>query len=92
MLTEHGIAFFPVPPLRRSKNVFESKNGIIRSIILLLLTAENPPLPLLSVQRAIRISNDLYVSDTLSAFEMSNGFSRQLPKIVHPISDDLVEY
>lgn len=60
------------------KNVLESKHGVIRSISLLLVDADYHLLPLLSAQRAIRISNDLYGSYVLSAFELSNGYSRPI--------------
>lgn len=91
MMTEHSIYFRPVSPLRQFKNVLESKHGIIRSIFLRLLTAENPPLPVLADQRYIRISNVLYVSGTYSDFEMANVFSRPLANIFQPIIYDIFE-
>lgn len=78
MKTARGIPFHPTPPRRHSKNVLESKHGIIFSILLLLSDTESVSTPAITAQRATRISNDRYVSDILSAYESIKGYMRPL--------------
>ena len=85
MLNTYGIKIRPVPPRRHHKNSIEPKNRTIRSIFLRIKN-ENPKISdeLASV-RSIRISNDLYGSDTLSSFEMARGFTKPIHEGCKPI-------
>lgn len=67
MIGNNGTLFHPTPPRRHRKNVLESKHGIILSILLRLRESVPYSLEIVSAEREIRISDDLYVSDTLCA-------------------------
>ena len=88
-----GINSRPIPPRRHNKNVIESKHRIIRDIYLRLRSAtdENNTSALLVVQ-ALRISNDLYGSDVMSAQELAKGYTRPLAadKFPVPIPDEIL--
>lgn len=66
LLSQYGTSFPPVPPRRHHKNVLESKHDIIRAIFIRLKSASPSSLPALFVSSVVRISNDLYGSDTMS--------------------------
>lgn len=88
-----GIEFRPVPPRKHSKNVLESKHGIIRSVYLRLkATTDDQSNQNHLVYQAVRISNVLYGSDTMSAFEMAKGYT--VPIIPgtapHPVPDEIL--
>lgn len=78
----------PVPPRRHCKNAIEPRHGTIRSIFLRLKSADSKTSDSLHAIRSIRISNDLYGSDTLSAFEMAKGYSKPLVANQRPIQVD----
>lgn len=56
------------------KKVRESKQAVIRMIFIRLINFLNQPSEILAAQNVIRIRKYIYSSDTLSAFEMGNGF------------------
>lgn len=71
--------------------MLESKHRIIRSIFLRLKNAnESTPIALLAYQATV-ISNDLYGSDTVTAFELAKGYTKPIEseKAVVPLPDDL---
>ena len=73
--------------------MIEPRHGIIRAIYLRLCQA-NPDVPSnVSAIQSIRVSNDLYGNDTVSAFELAKGFSRPVDgkSSVHPIPTEIVE-
>lgn len=74
-LRELGTEFRPIPARIHSKNAIESKLGIIRSVFLWLKAANDTVQDHQLVYQAVRISNQLYGSDTLSAFEMDKGYT-----------------
>lgn len=77
-LSRFDVEMRPVPPRRHAKNAIEPRNRTIRSMFLRLKNAEPDLSDNLHAIRAIRISNDLYGSDTLSAYEMAKGFTKPL--------------
>jgi len=85
-------AFRPVPPRRHQKNTLEPKHGVIRSIFLRLRSAAPDTDGRLHALQAVRISNDLYGSDTASAFELAKGFSKPIVHHSCPsvLPDDVV--
>lgn len=86
-----GATFGPIPPRRHQKNVIESKHGIIRSIFI-RLKADKPDMDASTlVQQSFLISNNLYGSDIMSAYEMAHGFPRPLNGIVHEIDDEIID-
>lgn len=87
-LKRYEIELRPVPPRRHCINPIDPRHGTIRSIFLRLKSAEPQKPDRLHTIRAIRISNDLYGSDTLSAFEMKKGFSKPLISSQRPIPVD----
>lgn len=68
--------FAPVPPRRHYENLIEHKHGIIRTIYLRLNNAAPDENPKLHSVSADRISNEMYGSDTLSAYEIAKGFAK----------------
>ena len=96
-LKDQGIDARPLPSRRHNKNVLESKHRIIRDVFLRLKeegqVAEDDCKQSLCVQQAIRISNDLYGNDVLSAQELAKGYSRPLESGVIPksLSQDLID-
>lgn len=80
-LSSQDIEYRPVPSRRHHKNAIEPKHRVIRSIFLQLKSSAPTKSPTLLALSAVRISNDLYGSDTLSAFEMAKGYTK-------PISSD----
>eukprot|EP00171_Calliarthron_tuberculosum_P001315 IDg1315t1 len=79
-----------IPSRRHNKNVLESKHRIIRDIYIRLKHQygnDSDNLASVLVQRALRISNDLYGNDVMSANELAKGYTRpiltgQVPEIV----------
>lgn len=68
-----------IPPRRHNKNVLESKHRVIRDVYLRLKgdsTELSENKGRLLVNMALRITNDLYGSDTMSSFELAKGFTR----------------
>lgn len=87
------IEFRPIPPRRHSKNVLESKHGIIGSVYLRLKSAnDSDESDTLLAHQAVRMSNDLYGSDTLSAFELANGFTKPVVSgtVPNAVTDELI--
>ena len=91
-LKSHGISFRPVPSRRHHKNTLEPKHGIIRSIYLRLQSASPTSNSAILALRAVSISNDLYGSDTLSAFELAKGFTKPVAadSELTPVPADLI--
>jgi len=95
-LEKHNIEARPIPARRHNKNVLESKHKVIRDVFLRLVenygddTKENE-FPSLIVQEALRICNDLYGNDVMSAHELAKGYTRPIhpsgPLVVVP--DDI---
>lgn len=85
----HDIEFRPVPSRTHSKIPPESKHGAIKSIFIRLKSAQDSAQHHLSDQviamQAVSISNDLYGSDTVSSYEMTKGFTKQLKSNTQPI-------
>lgn len=83
-LAQYDIAFLPVPRQRHHKNLLEPKHGVIRSNFYSLKSASLlSDVKLLSVT-AVRILNELYGSDTLSALEIVEGFSKPIDNFFPP--------
>eukprot|EP00171_Calliarthron_tuberculosum_P022021 IDg22021t1 len=92
--SKYGIKLKILPPRRHSKNVIESKHKVIRDIYLRLKAeneAEEEMADQLFVQQALRISNDLYGNDVMSAHELAKGFSRPATKDIFVSPGDLVQ-
>lgn len=85
---QYGIELRPVPPRRHQKNMIEPRYGSIWSIFLRLKHADSEIGDALHVIRAIRVSDDLSGSDTLSANEMAKGFGKCLVASQRPVSVD----
>lgn len=68
LLAQYNIAFASLPPRRHYKNLIETKHGIIRAKYLRLLNATPDCEPKLHAVSAVRISNEMYGSDKLSAY------------------------
>jgi len=80
-LSKYSISARALPPRRHSKNVIESKHRIIRDIFLRLKSADkdvNTESHKALIYQALRISNDLYGNDIMSANEMAKGYTRPL--------------
>lgn len=75
---------------RHQNNSFEPKHVTIWSMFLWLKSSDEGVWNDVLEIKAIRISNDLYGSDTHSSFETSNGFSKPLLKNQRPIPVDEV--
>ncbi|PXF41606.1 hypothetical protein BWQ96_08672 [Gracilariopsis chorda] len=78
-LNSLGIHPRPIPPQRHNKNVLESKHKVIRDISERLKHASSSTTPTqlpLLIQQSLRICNDLYGNDLLSAYELAKGFTR----------------
>lgn len=84
----YDIELRPVPPRRHQKSPIEPRHSTIRSIFLRLKSASPSTSDALHAIRAIRISNDLYGLDKMSAFEMAKGFSKPLMINQKPIPVD----
>lgn len=80
----------PLPPRRHNKNVLESKHKVIRDIYIRIKhhnsQTSSKVSPQTLVQQALRISNDLYGSDTMSANELAKGYTRPLICSQLPVS------
>ena len=87
-LNQYGIEFRPVPPRRHCKNPIDPRHGVIRSIFLKLKHAEPDVSDELHAIRSVRMSNDLYGTDTLSAYEMAKGYTKPVIAGQLPIAVD----
>lgn len=88
-VTAIGSTFEPIPPRRHQKNVLESKHGVVRSIYLRLEESEpNMDTWILAVQ-SIDISNQLYGSNIMSAYEPGHGIPNPIAYQPLPIPDDI---
>eukprot|EP00178_Gracilaria_changii_P016470 TRINITY_DN4728_c0_g1_i1.p1 TRINITY_DN4728_c0_g1~~TRINITY_DN4728_c0_g1_i1.p1 ORF type:complete len:805 (-),score=91.02 TRINITY_DN4728_c0_g1_i1:529-2943(-) len=91
-----GIHPRPIPPRRHNKNILEFKHKVIRDIFESLKHASSSstptPLPLL-IQQSLRICNDLYGNDVLSAYELAKGFTRPVvsTSTPTPVPAEMVE-
>lgn len=78
----YDIQLKPLPPRRHNKNVLQSKHKVIRDIFLRLQhenSDNNVPVDgEMLVLQALRISNDLYGSDTMSSNELAKGYTRPI--------------
>ena len=92
-LRDRGIGLRPVPPRRYHKNPLEPKHGVIRSIYLRLKHASPDTDPKVLAHQAVIVSNDLYGSDTVSAFELAKGFTKPVDSSVPPfvLRQDLLD-
>lgn len=81
----------PRPAKRHSKNVIESKHGLIRSVFLNPVSASpHAPKEQLALQ-ALSISNDLNHLNIMSAFELVKGFTRPVDvNRVHAVPDEII--
>lgn len=79
MRTAVGSQFCPLPSWWHSINVLEFQHVIISSAVLCVTHAKNKFISPLAAEKLIRISDDLYGSDFLSAFEITEA----LHPIVH---------
>lgn len=78
-LEKYGVLVRPLPPRRHSKNVIESKHRIIRDIYLRLKSStedHSTQSDKVLIYQALRISNDLYGNDVMSASELAKGYTR----------------
>lgn len=91
-LKKYNILFRPTPTCRHYKNLLEPKHGVIRAIYILLKSTSPSVSPTLNGITAMRISNELYGSDTLSSFEISKEYSKTVDQCYFPtsISEKLV--
>ena len=85
----------PIPPRRHNKNVLESKHRIIRDVYLRLKDGQkdqHTPNESLFVQQALRISNNLYGNEVMSAHELAKGYT--YPIVIGtspvPVPDEIV--
>ena len=93
-----GSKFRLVPRQRHNKNPMESKHKVIRDIFIRLKSANQDKSSSLLAQQAIRISNDLYGNDVVSAHELAKGYTRpvqsgslfHLPDAVSNAHDELI--
>lgn len=89
MLKTYDIKLHKVPQNRNQMSMLEPRHGPIRSIFIGLRHADlDVPLPVLAL-RAVRVSNDLYGSDVISAFETAKGFTRPVLSDASPVPVDL---
>lgn len=87
-LSCYDVDMRPVPPRRQAKDPIEPRHRTMRSILLRSKHSEPDVTDSLYTVREIRISNDLYGSDTLSAYEMAMGFYKPLSIDQKPIPVD----
>lgn len=87
-VSRYDVKMRPVPPRRHAKNAIEPRHRTIRSIFRRLKHSEPDTSESIHAIRAIHISNDLYGSDTLSAYEMAKGFTKPLCVNHKPIPVD----
>lgn len=83
-----GINGKPIPPRRHMKNVLESKHRVIRDIYLRLradCTEYTKDKNMLLVDKAFRISNDLYGNDMMSSHELAKGYTRPILSDSFPV-------
>lgn len=84
----YDIKLRPTPPNRHQKNMLEPRHGPIRSIFIRLRHASpTEPLPVLAL-RAVRVSNDIYGSDVISAYEAAKGYTRPINSCMPPVPVD----
>lgn len=74
-----------VPPRRHCNYAIEPRQCMIRSVFLRLQHGKPTVIDALHSIRSICIYNDLYVSDTVSAYEMAKGFTKSLCISQRPI-------
>lgn len=90
-LDKHNVSLGPVPRQRHSPNPLECKHGIIRSIFLKLRIGEPNVNNEVHALRSVTISNDLYVNDVMSSFELETEITKPvIDSTVYPISDYVV--
>ena len=90
MLEKYDISMRPVPPRRHEKNMIEPRHGVIRSIYMRI--RDQSISPKIAAIEAIKISNDLYGNDVMSAFEIAKGFSRPIcNQSIKPVDNELIE-
>lgn len=75
---QYNIAFAPVPPRRNYRNLIETRHGIIRAAHLCLKDAALDSDPKLHAVSAVRISNKMFGSDSLWAYEIANCFTKPI--------------
>ena len=81
------------PPRRHNKNLLEPKHGVIRSIFNRLKEDKPDADPATLAYQAVIVSNDLYGTDTVSAFELYHGFTKPIDPAGHkrPLPSSLIE-
>ena len=88
MLKIYDIKIRAVPPNRHQKNMLEPRHGPIRSIFIRLKNSSPDTSQKILALRAVRISNDLYGSDVISAYEAAKGYTRPVNSEVPPVPVD----
>lgn len=71
----------PVAHRPHHNNVLESKKSVLRSIYLCLKSARTGNSIKFSASQSVAKCNDVYGSDTFSAYEIAKGFTRPLDRI-----------
>lgn len=91
-LQSNDTTFRPVPSRKHHKNTLQPKHGVIRSIFIRLLNQNPNSNKSILALRAVSISNYVYGSDVMSAFELAKGFSKPLIENSAPefVSQELV--
>lgn len=93
MLKLYDISLRPIPPNWHLTNMLEPRHGPIRSILIRFRHAHpETPLPVLEL-RAVGVSNDLYGSNVVSAYEAAKKYTRPVHSNVPPVpvDNDLLE-
>lgn len=67
---------FDLHPQSTLKNILEPRQSSIKSIYICLRHAEPDANPAIHALGAVPVSNDLYGSDVISAFEASKRYTR----------------
>lgn len=78
----------PIPPNRHQKNMLEPRHGPIRFTFIRLRHASPETLVQVLALRSVRVSNDLYISDVISAYEAAKGYTRPIHPYVSPVPVD----
>lgn len=86
-----GSTYKPLPPRTFPNNVLESDHSIILSICCRLKHNNSTDSFAILYKHAVSLSNGHYGSNTLSAFDRSNYFTRPISNTVFPISNELID-
>lgn len=86
-----GSNFEPIPPRCHSKNVLESRHGILRPIFLRLRQGDGAVNERVHISMASDVSNQLYGSYIMSAYELAHGFLKPLSDYPTQLPDELLQ-